>query len=650
MTKDLEKRHSRSQIIIPLILAGIIAFSIIASLALYSIQLRAYNQIAKDSIDNLKADLTEKSYFVSELASQHVSSIKRVTQILPHAKSFQSEEYDRIKLLLDAAKSDASDSVDSFFILDKDGVLRYSTATDPVVAALVGTSLSTNEVYIKTKDTMKPFISSLTASFADNSYVFYVASPIIDQQTGEFEGTVSAVIRADTFAKSVEKLVVANPNDRDSSSLSLIDPEGKIMYTGSTSQNLGKNVLSDEVLGAVPSGIKEGLTVSLKEALSGTFGIYELNLAEHPELGSSTTTPNNPFDYILISYRPVMVDNQIVMISLVTKSASLQDLLHHNGILQNSYIFIFIYAMLASMTAFAVAIIIINRKLSGTVERKTRELLKSNEELVKMAAEITEQDKKLRKADIEKEEFSAMITHELKTPLVPVIGYSELLLDGTLGALNEKQRETVQVINSSAVSLSRLISDLLDARKLELGKMKFEMRPMSPGELIDNCIRVLKPLAQAKHVTLVPRMNSKESDGLSVPCDPKRINQVLGNLVNNGIKFVSANTGKVEISVSKKEDSGDMIFSIKDNGVGIPKDKQQNIFKKFYQADTSMTRNAGGTGLGLAICKAIIDAHHGKIWFESEPGVGTTFYFSLPPSLKSPTTLPLGINSKESLA
>ena len=647
MKKDLVNRHSRSQKIIPIILAGIITFSIIASLALYSIQLKEYDQIVKDSIINLKADLTEKSFYVSELASQHVSSIKKVTQILPKAKSFQSGEYDRIRLLLDAAKLDASDSVDSFFILDKDGVLRYSTATDAVIPTLVGTSLSDIEVYIKTKETMKPFISSLTPSFVDGSYVFYVASPIIDQETGEFKGTVSATIRADTFAKSIEKLVVANPNDINSSSLSLIDPDGKIMYAGSSAQNLGKNILSDEVLGAIPSGIKEGLTASLKEALSGTFGIYEINLAEHPELITAAATPTNPFDYVLFSYRPVKVDNEIVMISFVTKSASIETILRQNGILQTSYIFIFIYGMLASMTAFAVAIIIINRKLSRTVERKTNELLKSNEDLVKMATEIAEQDKKLREADIEKEEFSAMITHELKTPLVPVIGYSELLLDGTLGQLNEKQKETIQVMHSSAVSLSRLISDLLDVRKLELGKMKFEIREVDPKELIEHCMNVLRTLAQSKRVTLISK-DSKASDALR--CDSKRINQVLGNLVNNAIKFVAADTGKVEVSVTKNENTGEMIFAIKDNGVGIPKDRQKNIFKKFYQADTSMTRNAGGTGLGLAICKAIVEAHYGKIWFESEPGIGTTFYFSLPPSLKSANGETSLVGSKESLA
>jgi hypothetical protein len=208
-----------------MILAGIIAFSIVASLALYSIQLKEYDQIVKESIIDLKGDLTEKSFYVSELASQYVSSIKQVTQILPKAKSFQSGEYDRIKLLLDAAKSDASDSIDSLFILDKDGVLRYSTASGPSMSTIVGTSLSDHEIYIKTKETMKPFISSLTPSFIDGAYVFYVASPIIDQETAEFKGTVSATIRADTFAKSIEKLVVANPKDLNSSSLSLIDPE-----------------------------------------------------------------------------------------------------------------------------------------------------------------------------------------------------------------------------------------------------------------------------------------------------------------------------------------------------------------------------------------------------------------------------------------
>jgi hypothetical protein len=139
---------------------------------------------------------------------------------------------------------------------------------------------------------------------------------------------------------------------------------------------------------------------------------------------------------------------------------------------------------------------------------------------------------------------------------------------------------------------------------------------------------------------MTSKIEHESSDSLRITCDDKRIRQVLDNLVNNAIKFSPANVGKIEVSVKKEDVRGSMLFAVKDNGTGIPKDKQRNIFKKFYQADTSMTRNAGGTGLGLAISKGIVEAHDGRIWFESEPGLGTTFYFSIPRSLKSRRPIP----------
>jgi signal transduction histidine kinase len=651
---------------IPLILIGIIAFSILSSVALYIAQEKEYKQIVKNETDELKGELSEKSFYVSQISSEDLANVAEVTKMITSAKSFQSGDLNGIKLLLDAAESDSSNIVDAFFILDKNGVLQYSTATDPATQKIIGTSsFSDHAVYVKTKETLKPFISPLTNAVTDNSLVFYVASPIIDQLTDEFRGTVSAKIRADTFAKHIEKLVVARPADIGSSSLTLIDPNGNIMYSAS-STNLGKNVLSEEVIGAIPASIKDGLVASLKEAVSGTSGIYEINLKEHPELntsnsgssGSSTTAPTNPFDYVLFAYDPVKVENEIVMISFVTKSANLETILSENEILGGAYLYVFIYGTLGTMTAFGFAVIIINTKLSSKVEAKTNELEKTNKELEKTnkelaysAKEISEQAKKLRELDIEKEEFSAMITHELKTPLVPVIGYSELLLDGTLGGLNEKQRETVQVMNSSAVSLSKLISDLLDVRKLELGKMQFQMRDCSSKELIEDCLKAFELIAQAKRVSLASKTKPEMIEILKLKCDPKRIRQVLDNLVNNAIKFAPAATGKIEVSIRTENEGALTIFAVKDNGVGIPSEKHINIFKKFYQADTSMTRNAGGTGLGLAICKAIVEAHGGRIWFESKAGVGSTFYFSIPAKLKSSTPLSNGeMRSRNSVA
>jgi len=622
------------------ILAGIIGVSVLGALTLYKLQLDQQDQLVQQTTNNFKADLTEKSFYVSELASQHITSIEKVTQILPKAKSFQTGEYDRIRLLLDAAKQDASENVDSYFVLDKDGVLRYST--DPLASNLVGTSMSDHEVFLQTKGSQKSFVSRLSPSLVDDSLMFYIASPIIDSDTGEFKGTVSAAIRADTFAKSVEKLVMAG-QDIESSSLSLIDPSGLIMYAGASQDSLGKNVLSDEVLGTIPPEIKEGFTASLMEALSGKFGIYEINFRDHPELAADT--PQNSPDYVLFSYRPVKVDDQTVMISFVTKPASIESALRENGVFQTSYMFYFYYVIMATLIAFAAAIIIINRRLAWTVEKRTTELQKTNDDLIRIASQLAAQEIKLRESDVEKEEFSAMITHELKTPLVPVIGYSELLLDGTLGELNDKQRKKIQIMHSSAVSLSRLISDLLDVRKLELGKMKFEMGEAEASVLIGDCIDILKTSAEAKEITLTTNITE---DKIVTWCDAKRINQVMRNLVSNAIKFVPAKTGKVELFAEKNEDE-QVVFSVKDNGVGIPKEKQQYLFQKFYQADTSMTRNAGGTGLGLAICKGIVEGNGGKIWFDSEPGKGATFYFTLPSKpMSSPKETTL--NSTEAIA
>jgi signal transduction histidine kinase len=251
-----------------------------------------------------------------------------------------------------------------------------------------------------------------------------------------------------------------------------------------------------------------------------------------------------------------------------------------------------------------------------------------NENLKKQTAQLKELDK-------EKEEFSAMITHELKTPLVPVVGYSELLLDGTLGELTEKQKQKLHIIHESASSLSRLISDLLDARKLELGKMRLVISNSSVKEMMEQCLEGLRLSAKSKEVTL---SFSVEDNNLMLKCDAKRIQQVLYNLLTNALKFVPVQTGKIAIRAaqcSPENNTGDtsgpyVLFTVKDNGAGIPKEKQRNLFKKFYQADTSLTRNVGGTGLGLAISKGIVEAHNGKIWFESEEGKGSIFSFMIP--------------------
>jgi signal transduction histidine kinase len=619
---DVNAQNRVKTLGIPLILAGIITFSIIASIALYSIQLQRHEQIAKESAEAFKSELASKSFYVSQLASQHIIGIKRLTELLSESSSLQNAEYDRSSILLQGAKSEWSNDIDAFFILDRDGLLSYTTNINPNSTALLGSSFSDHITYVKTKETMKTFISPLTPA-TDSSLRLFVASPIVDHQTGEFKGTISASIRADTFANSIEKIITSRSGPDSVSGLSLIDSEGKLMYSASQT-NIGKNILSDEVLAPIPQPIRDSLVSSIKEALAGKSGIWEIGSEELRQLNSnSTTSSGNLVDLVLISYSAVTVENEITMITFLTESASLETIINQNESLEATSVFAFIYAMLGAMTAFAAAIIVINIRLTKQVQEKTNQLVESNIQLQDAAAEITEQARQLKEADVKKGEFSAMITHELKTPLVSIIGYGSMMLNGKLGELNLRQKEKLQIMYTNAERLTALIQDILDVQKLELGEMHLGFKESSANDIISESINSLRPQAEAKGIRLANNLNQ----ALHVKCDPSRIIQVLNNLVSNAIKF-SPNNSKIEVEAHL--DTQYVIFSVKDKGAGIPISKHDRIFNKFYQVDTSLTRKAGGTGLGLVICKGIVEAHKGKIWFESEEGKGSIFSFTLP--------------------
>ena len=222
----------------------------------------------------------------------------------------------------------------------------------------------------------------------------------------------------------------------------------------------------------------------------------------------------------------------------------------------------------------------------------------------------------------QKDEFSAMVGHELKTPLVPILGYSELLLSGDMGKLTETQNNSVKTIFDNATRLLRLIQDILDVRKTELGKLNLDIHDVNAKEIIAQCLTAFKTTSQSKGITLVDN-----SQDIPLQCDFERIIQVINNLLSNAYKFTPQKNGKIEVGA--KIDNDSVIFSVKDNGIGIPKEKQANLFKKFYQVDTSIKRSALGSGLGLAICRGIIESHKGKIWLESEVEKGTIVYFSI---------------------
>jgi len=232
--------------------------------------------------------------------------------------------------------------------------------------------------------------------------------------------------------------------------------------------------------------------------------------------------------------------------------------------------------------------------------------------------------KELKKLDKMKAEFMNMTAHELKTPLILIIGYLDMIIRGEMGKINPKEKESLAIALRSAQRLQRLFSDILNILKLETAVMKFYIDDVSLTALISNLVESMMPFANEKKIKLTSKIDKNLP---LIRGDISRITEVFENLINNAIKF----TEKGEVLIESKIEDKNIIISVKDSGIGMNKEFiKKKLFKKFQQEDNTERRKYDGTGLGLAICKGIVERHKGKIWVESEVEKGSTFYVSLP--------------------
>jgi len=248
-------------------------------------------------------------------------------------------------------------------------------------------------------------------------------------------------------------------------------------------------------------------------------------------------------------------------------------------------------------------------------------------------AELQEANQELGRANQLKNEFLANVSHELRTPLSAIIGFSQILLDGIDGQLNEEQRQDVEQVHKSGQSLLTLINQILDLSKIEAGKMELSLERMELPELIRSVLGSMRPLALEKGLRLETRL---ALDVPAVEADRVRLKQILVNLLSNAIKFT--NEGHIEVSAKP---SGRMVrISVTDTGVGISPEAQKVIFDEFVQGDGSTTRRHGGTGLGLSIVRKLVELQSGAITVVSEPGSGSTFTFTVPAWASPPAAEP----------
>lgn len=264
--------------------------------------------------------------------------------------------------------------------------------------------------------------------------------------------------------------------------------------------------------------------------------------------------------------------------------------------------------------------------LEQRLMQQRNELRLLQDELNRQNLQLAAANTELRRLDELKSAFVSIAAHELRTPLTSIVGYLEMLLDGDAGALNQKQTEYLGTVEASAARLLNIAHDLLDMTRIETGHLELVLQTVDLLTLANQVIAELSPQLDARTQPLALHAPASLP---AVLCDPLRVAQIMGNLVNNASKY-SPPGSPISLNLAVSDEPGFMQVSVADQGVGIPDQERARIFDPFFRASTSARMNANGTGLGLAIARALVELHGGRIWFDSAPGTGTVFQFTLP--------------------
>jgi len=596
-------------------------------------------KIAIAATQNLKENGRMQVYDLSKSLENRLDAVRNNLEILANAPLIQRGEYSQARVLVNTAENSTEGFTDTYFWIDEMGKLQWTGAfvDQKVYDQYYGGDRTDRPYFIEPRDSRQPYFSTLRDS-VDGVPRIYIAYPIISNNGsgGMFKGVIVASMSLMSLGNSITEQL---PPDNQGT-VSLMDRDGTIVYAQNDAL-LGKKYFSNEVqqllfTNDIPADQKDTFNAIIQDSIAGNSGTGEY---------SSSGVP------LILAYNPVMFDlgtgnrQHAMSLHLTLPKAFASDIVLL--IEQQRNLSTIVPAAIGAV-AVAIALMIVgwNSKLERTVKERTIRLEAANERL-----EAQERAQR---------EFINIAAHELRTPIQPIVGLSEIIREGILNlakqsqgrkeeevlykqlqntssiptrsdSLNrssssssssiEKIAPMLDVINRNAKRLEKLASNLLDVsriennKSLELSKEKFDLRRM-----IENVVNDLHTTLGDKDIRVRFESNVTKAS-VMIEGDRERILEVISNLLSNAIKF----TQEGEVLVDLDEKDGQAIVSVRDTGSGIAPEIYPNLFTKFT------TKSEKGTGLGLFIAKNVVEAHGGKIWAENNSdGRGAVFTFSLP--------------------
>jgi signal transduction histidine kinase len=593
----------------------IAAVGVALSVVSYQYSSFTAGEISKIASQDVTSNAKIQAYDLSRILVHGIDSITTNLRILTNSPTIQNNQTELAQVLINTAQNSTTDLTNAYYLLDKDGLLiTWSNRNDTIYPMGTEMDLSYREYFFMPKDKHSAYYSSVIES-SDQIPRLYISFPILDNQkkdvnTGAqnnasrtFKGVIVAVINIRTLGQFLQNEL----SPEFVSNVGLMDKNGIILYARNQSL-IGKDYLGKEFQSLIPSEIKEQYNAVLKRSLQDKANAEDLTIDD---------------EMTTISYQPVLIEGMNLWTLFISSPHNLAS--NVGNVIEQQKNFSTLMVIIIGAIAVGIAFLILswNRRLETAVNSRTTELKKVNVSLIESNKLLATANEQLKVHDKMQKEFINIAAHELRTPIMPILGEAEFIEH----QFNDK-RETVEIdmeqvslIIRNAKRLDRLASDILDVAKIEsqslnLNKERFNLKEVLSAAVQDLRDHIAKNIRDNRSLQVL----YKASD-IDVVADKERITQVISNLLRNALKF----TEEGFISISTETKGKDVIVTVKDTGVGIDSEILPRLFSKF------VTKSEKGTGLGLYISKNIVERHAGKIWAENNAdGKGATFIFTIP--------------------